>query len=184
MSEADEPSPYDMPWQAAADRIAGWLRPKSDLGVVYRNRLLEVMEPLFYGFIAVWCLFVGLSILLGGESPWWLLGVGAAAAMAVGLRLVFGRPHVVVADSFVVLRGVFVTRRIPYLQIRRAEAKWGALRLVLTTGEEPWVPGFTWRGFPLYSSDGLAAEIMAHVKRAKAAAAAESPGAAGSTPAQ
>lgn len=110
---------------------------------MYRDRWIELFEPIFYG-AALLMGVVGVGT-LAAHGDW--LGLGflvALPAMCVTARVVFFRPHLVIGDTVLVLAGVLRTRRIAFADVERAVATQGALKLCLRDGDEVYVPGHFW----------------------------------------
>ena len=152
------------------------LQPRSSEGDVYRDEAVELIEVM----TDAWGLFVAAGgALLFVASGQWLLGVvpvAFVAAMLALARVVFFRPHLVMGDETLVLVGVFRARRIAYVDVRRAVAAHGALKLVLTDGDEVYVAGHYrtawWARGERYSY--LAERINARIASRKETSAVES----------
>ena len=134
--------------------------PRSDEGSVHRDDWVAQFEPIFYGFGAVIGVAGVLTSAAHGDWRWVALMLLVPAAMIVLTRRLYFRPHLVIARDSFLLVGMFSTRRIPMVMVKRAVAERGSLRLVLVDGDEVYVPGhYLWRHAHGDAYSGLASTI-------------------------
>ena len=121
------------------------LRPRSVEGEVYRDGWIEVFELIFDGAGVLIAVVAAVTFIRDGQ---WLAAAGCVAlltAMIAAARFSFFRPHLVVGAEVLVLVGRARTRRVLLADVRKAVASKGMLKLILTDGDEVYVPGhFEW----------------------------------------